>query len=117
MKTQGKCKICHITVHENVFQGTFLSRVSQGKVKKYPGNLRENSGNLVSQKCGHPVLEIGVLMRLDISRNDSTIPLSHKLVCVGAKCLGILWVTFCSDLGNDVFADLEILHLQFISLP
>ena len=26
-----------------------------GKKLKYPGNLRENSGNLVSQKCGHPV--------------------------------------------------------------
>ena len=53
-KAQGKCKICHIIVNENVFQGTSLSRVSQGKVRKYPGNLRENSGNLVSQKCGHP---------------------------------------------------------------
>ena len=31
-KTQGKYKICHIIVNENVFQGTFLSRVSQGKV-------------------------------------------------------------------------------------
>ena len=31
-KTQGKCKICHIIVNENVFQGTFLSLVSQGKV-------------------------------------------------------------------------------------
>ena len=29
---KGKCKICHIIVNENVFQGTFLSRVSQGKV-------------------------------------------------------------------------------------
>ena len=27
-----ECKICHIIVNENVFQGTFLSRVSQGKV-------------------------------------------------------------------------------------
>ena len=25
-----------------------------GKKLKYPGNLRENSGNLVPQKCGHP---------------------------------------------------------------
>ena len=32
----------------------FLSWVAQGKSLKYPGNLRENSGNLVSQKCGHP---------------------------------------------------------------
>ena len=48
---------CYIIVNENVFQGTFLSRVFQGKVRKYPGNLRENSGNLVSQKCGHPGLE------------------------------------------------------------
>ena len=32
-----------------------LHRVPQGKGLKYPGNLRENSGNLVSQKCGHPV--------------------------------------------------------------
>ena len=31
-KTQGKCKMCHIIVNENVFQETFLSRVSQGKV-------------------------------------------------------------------------------------
>ena len=54
-KTQGKCKICHIIVNKNVFQLNFLSCVSQGKVWKYPGNLRENSGNLVSQKCGHPV--------------------------------------------------------------
>ena len=53
-KTQGKCKICHIIVNKNVFQGTFLSLVSQGKVSKYPGNLRESSGNLVSQKCGQP---------------------------------------------------------------
>ena len=53
-KTQGKCKICNIIVNENVFQGTFLSRVSQGKVWKHPGNLKENSGNLFSKKCGHP---------------------------------------------------------------
>ena len=33
-KTQGKCKICHIIVNENVFQGTFLFRVSLGKVCK-----------------------------------------------------------------------------------
>ena len=34
----------------------FLSLVAQGKGLKYPGNLRDNSGNLhvVSQKCGHP---------------------------------------------------------------
>ena len=31
-KTQGKCKICHIIVSENVFQGAFLSRVSQKKI-------------------------------------------------------------------------------------
>ena len=31
-KTQGKCKICHIIVNKNVFQGASLSRVSQGKV-------------------------------------------------------------------------------------
>ena len=25
-----------------------------GKSLKYPGKLKENSGSLVSQKCGHP---------------------------------------------------------------
>ena len=54
-KTQGKCKICNIIINENAFQRTCLPYVSQGKNWKYPGNLRENSGNLVSQKCGHPV--------------------------------------------------------------
>ena len=32
LKTQGKCKICDIIVNENVFQQTFLSHVSQGKI-------------------------------------------------------------------------------------
>ena len=31
-KTQGKCKICDINVNKNVFQQTFLSRVTQRKV-------------------------------------------------------------------------------------
>ena len=57
-KTRANCKICDINANKNVFQQTFLSRVSQGKVWKYPGNLRENSGNLVSQKCGHPDVEL-----------------------------------------------------------
>ena len=30
-KTEGKCKICDIILNENVFQRTFLFRVSQGK--------------------------------------------------------------------------------------
>ena len=57
-KTQGKWKVCNIIATENVFHRIFLSWVAQGKIWEYPGNLRENSGNLVSQKCGHP--EIGV---------------------------------------------------------
>ena len=32
----------------------FLSWVAQWKKLKCPENLRENSGNLVSQKSGHP---------------------------------------------------------------
>ena len=32
LKTQGKYKIWHILVNENVFQRTFLPHVSQGKV-------------------------------------------------------------------------------------
>ena len=31
-KTRGKSKICDINVNKNVFQQTFLSRVTQGKV-------------------------------------------------------------------------------------
>ena len=31
-KTQGKCETCDIILNENVFQRTFFSRVSQGKV-------------------------------------------------------------------------------------
>ena len=53
-KTQGKCGICGIIANENVFQRIILSGIAQGKVWKWPGNLRENSGNLVTQKCGHP---------------------------------------------------------------
>ena len=33
-----------------------LSSVAQGKILKHPRNLSENSGNLGSQKCGHPVI-------------------------------------------------------------
>ena len=36
------------SLNGNVFQQTFLFCVSQGKVGKYPGNIRERSGNLVS---------------------------------------------------------------------
>ena len=58
-KTQGKCKKkCDIISNENVFQRTFLSDISQGNIWKYPGNLRENLGNLVCQKCGHPDLTV-----------------------------------------------------------
>ena len=39
-KTQGKCEVCHIIINKNVFQGTFLCRVSQGKF----GNTLEISG-------------------------------------------------------------------------
>ena len=54
-KSQGKCKICDIFIIEieNVFQWTFLSKIAQGKVSKCPGNLRENSGNLVSRNWCH----------------------------------------------------------------
>ena len=34
--------------------GSQTTRVAQGKISKCPVILRENSGNLVSQKCGHP---------------------------------------------------------------
>ena len=42
-KTQGKWKICDMIANKNAFHRIFLS-----------WKLRENSGNLVSQKCGHP---------------------------------------------------------------
>ena len=54
-KTQGKCRICGRIGEENVFQRIILFGITQGKVWKWPGNLIENSGNLVTQKCGHPV--------------------------------------------------------------
>ena len=60
-------------------------------------------------------------MRLDVSRNDSTVPLSPKLAkdCLRwGEVLGdSLGFTFYPDLGNDVFADLRIDHLQLTSLP
>ena len=55
-KTQGKQRVCGIMADENVFQLIILSRISQGKVWKWPGNLRESSRNLVTQKCDHPDL-------------------------------------------------------------
>ena len=54
-KTQRKWKICDTITNKNAFHRIFLSWVAQGKILKCPGNLRENSGNLVPQKCGHPV--------------------------------------------------------------
>ena len=35
--------------------------VAQGKSSTYSGKLRENSGNLVFQKCGHPVIPYSLL--------------------------------------------------------
>ena len=52
-KTQGKWKICDMIAHKNAFHRIFLCWVAQGKNLKCPGNLREDSGNLVSQNCGH----------------------------------------------------------------
>ena len=40
---------------QNALHRIFLSWVAQGKFLKCPGNLSKDSGNLVSQKCGHPV--------------------------------------------------------------
>ena len=53
-KTQDKWKVCD-NCRWNCIPGNFISRAAQGKVWKYPGNHRDNSENLVSQKCGHPV--------------------------------------------------------------
>ena len=52
-------KLCDMIANKNAFHRIFLSGVAQGKILKCPGNLRENSGNFVSQKCGHPVIELG----------------------------------------------------------
>ena len=41
--------------NKNAFHRIFLSWAAQGKILKCPWNLMENSGKLVSQKCGHPV--------------------------------------------------------------
>ena len=43
-KTQGKCKIRHIFVNENVFHGTFPSRVSQGKIENTLEISRKTQG-------------------------------------------------------------------------
>ena len=42
MENSGKCKICDINVNKNVFQQTFLSRVTQGKFE----NTLEISGKI-----------------------------------------------------------------------
>ena len=52
-KTKGKCQICQMTTNETVFQRTLLLKFAEGKNWKCSRNLKENSGSLVSQKCGH----------------------------------------------------------------
>ena len=51
-KTWKTRRICGIIADENVFQNYSLRNCSR-KSFKIPGNLREESGNLVTQ-CGHP---------------------------------------------------------------
>ena len=40
--------------NENALKEFFSLELLREKILKYPGKLRENSGNFVSQKCGHP---------------------------------------------------------------
>ena len=55
-KTQGNRKICDMIANKNAVHRIFHSLVARRKSLNYPGNLRGNSRNLVSQKCGHPAL-------------------------------------------------------------
>ena len=54
LENSGKMKLYDMIANKNAFHRIFLSGVAQGKILKCPGNLREKSGNFVSQKCGHP---------------------------------------------------------------
>ena len=56
-------KICNMIANKNALHWIFLSWVAQGKSSTYPGKLRENSGNSVFQKCGHPVIPYSLLKR------------------------------------------------------
>ena len=99
---------------QNVFQQTFLSQFTQRKVRKYPGNLRENSGNLVSQKCGHPDVKLflKILLQTDTCIYQ-LVEIFLKLSTKTAEEHSIIGMTLVHSVISIVLKSLTFLKLEF----
>ena len=85
----GKCEISDIITNENAFHWIFLCKVSQGQFWKLPENVRENSGILGSQRCGHPGWTSDSKQPLNIlclgkylSKSFETLCWNYKISCL-----------------------------------
>ena len=89
VENSGKCEISDIITNENAFHWIFLCKVSQGQFWKLPENVRENSGILGSQRCGHPGWTSDSKQPLNIlclgkylSKSFETLCWNYKISCL-----------------------------------